>query len=166
MLVHGYKGMEHDMTCRGMQFEIGKTNHVDGKIELCKNGIHFCQKLADVFNYYNKDDNHRFFEVETSAPVISDKKKSVTSELTILRELTDVEVNRAFYSRNGYGDGDGYNHGFGNGYGDYFGGGYGDGKSYGYSCVNHDGNGYGDGYGCNYIERVLNYIERALAFNN
>ena len=30
----GYKGMESDMTCRGMQFEVGKTYHVGGKIEV------------------------------------------------------------------------------------------------------------------------------------
>lgn len=34
-IVKGYKGMNKDMTCRGMQFEIGKTYSVDGDIELC-----------------------------------------------------------------------------------------------------------------------------------
>ena len=33
----GYKGMDANMQCRGMQFEIGKTYKVDGEIKLCEN---------------------------------------------------------------------------------------------------------------------------------
>lgn len=109
----GYKGMKSDMTCRGMQFEIGKTYHVDGNIELCSNGLHFCQRLVDVFEYYD-DDNDRYFEVETDTEVKTDGKKSVTAELKIIREITSIEVNRTKY---GYGNGNGYGDGNGNGYG-------------------------------------------------
>lgn len=149
--MRGYKGMTKDMTCRGMQFEIGKTYHVDGKIKLCKNGLHFCQKLVDVFRYYYKNNGNRFFEVETDKPVSSDKEKSVTAELTILRELTDIEVNRAFY---GCGNGDGYGYcdhcgnGRGNGYHEGYGGGYSYNDGDGYGCGGGDG--YGDGNDSSY----------------
>ena len=114
----GYKGMTKDMTCRGMKFEIGSTYHVDGEIELCLNGLHFCKNLRDVFDFYARENDNRYFEVETDKPVKTDGKKSVTSKLTIIRELADKEVNRCYY-------GDGYGNGYGNGNG------YGDGNGYG-----------------------------------
>ena len=47
-----YKGFVADMTCRGFQYEEGKTYEFEGKPELCKCGFHACLNLADVFNYY------------------------------------------------------------------------------------------------------------------
>ena len=88
------------MKCRGMQYEIGKTYRVQGEIKLCKNGLHFCTNLCDVFAFYSKDNGNRFFEIETDT-AISDGKKSVTSEITIVRELSKLDINRCYY-------GDGY----------------------------------------------------------
>ena len=110
----GYKGMNADMTCRGMRFEIGKSYHIDGKISLCENGLHFCEKLYDTFSYYDKFES-RFFEVEASGDIVSGGDKSATSDIVILRELSRIEINRCIYDY-GYGNGDGY--GNGNGYGD------------------------------------------------
>ena len=145
----GYKGMNADMTCRGMPFEVGKSYHVDGKIEVCENGLHFCESLKDVFDYYEKDDRHRFFEVEATGTIKTEGTKSATSDLLIIRELTDVEINRNVYGDcygDGYGCGDGDGYGCGDGYG------YGDGDGYGcgYGCGAGDGYGFGDGYGYGY----------------
>ena len=115
----GYKGMNPIMQCRGMQFEVGKTYHVDGEINVCERGLHFCENLVDVFDYYERDKN-RFFVVEASGTIKTDGKKSATSEMKIIRELTNIEINRTVY-------GDGYGYGYGDGY--------------------SDGNGYGDGDG-------------------
>ena len=128
--MRGYKGMNKDMKCRDMQYEVGKTYHADGKIELCENGLHFCKNLRDVFNFYDREDGNRFFEIEAEE-IDTDRKKSVTDELTVVRELSDIEVNRYYYGN-----------GYGNGYGD----GYGDG----------DGNGNGNGDGKN-IQKILDY---------
>ena len=149
----GYKGTDKDMRCRGMQYEIGKTFYADGKIEVCDNGLHFCIRLTDVFDYYVHGNGNRFFEVEADGIIDSDGKKSAASELKIIRELTDIEINRTVYG-NGYGYGYGYGDGSGYGYG--YGYGYGDGNGYG----NGYGDGYGDGSGDGYgnIQKVLMYI--------
>ena len=163
----GYKGTDKDMRCRGMQYEIGKTFYADGKIEVCDNGLHFCIRLTDVFDYYVHGNGNRFFEVEADGIIDSDGKKSAASELKIIRELTDIEINRTVYGNGygygyGYGDGSGYGYGYGYSYGD--GSGYGYGYGYGYGDGNGYGNGYGDGYGdgsgygYGNIQKVLMFI--------
>ena len=145
----GYKGMNKDMTCRGIHFEVGKTYKITGKLELCKNGLHFCKNLNDVFSYYTQDKS-RFFEVEAKGLVISSNEKSVTDELSIIRELSDIEVNRYKYGDgfgSGYGIGDSDGDGFGNGFGHSNGNGYGIGSGYGIGDSYSDGDGFGNGFG-------------------
>ena len=144
----GYKGMNKDMTCRGIHFEVGKTYKITGKLELCKNGLHFCKNLNDVFSYYTQDKS-RFFEVEAKGLVISSNEKSVTDELSIIRELSDIEVNR--YK---YGDGFGSGYGIGDSYSD------GDGFGNGFGHSNGNGYGFGSGYGFGKnIQKILLYRE-------
>ncbi len=145
----GYKGMTKDMTCRGMKYEVGKTYHVDGEVILCRNGLHFCKNLADVYRFYPREDSNRFFEVEAAEPVLSDGHKSVTASLKIIRELTDKERNRAVYCGNGYGygNGNGNVNGYGDGNSDSYGYGNGNGNGDGYGYGNGNGNGDGNGIG-------------------
>ena len=156
----GYKGMTADMTCRGMQYEIGKTYHEDN-IALCKRGLHFCKNLRGVFGFYRLESGSRFFEIEAVGNIITSVDKCVTDTLTIVRELTEIEVSRGFcgsddghghgYERSynyGCGDGYGYDNGSGNAYN--YGCGSGSGYSYGY------GNGYGNGY--DYGKNIQNVL--------
>lgn len=46
-----YKGFNKDMTCRGFQFEEGKT-YEEKEAILCKRRFHACANPLDVFNYY------------------------------------------------------------------------------------------------------------------
>lgn len=64
--VEGVKGMDKDMQCRGYQFEIGRQEDMpEGeKIIDCRSGFHFCLNLADVFEYYDIGNGHRFFRVK------------------------------------------------------------------------------------------------------
>ena len=62
--VEGFKGMEKDMTCMGMQYEIGGKYVHPGKVEECASGYHFCLKLEDVFKYYSVGGGHRYFRVK------------------------------------------------------------------------------------------------------
>ena len=161
--MNGYKGMDAHMKCRGMQYEVGKTYHADGDINVCSNGLHFCERLTDVFDYYDRDGN-RFFEVEASGTVKTEGRKSAASDLRIIRELDDIEINRtACGYGDGYGNGNSYGYGYGDGYGNGNSYGYGDGDGDGYGDGNGnsygDGDGYGDGYvygdGYGNIQRVL-----------
>ena len=140
----GYKGTDESMKCRGMQYEVGKSYHADGTIELCHNGLHFCRNLHDVFDFYDPDNGSRYFEVVASGAIQIGADKCAASDLTIVRELSKAEVNRCTY---GYGDGNGYVYGYGYGDGNGYVYGYGDGYGGGYGDGNGDGNGYGDGYG-------------------
>ena len=40
------------MSCRGFQYEEGKTYEIEEDPKLCKHGFHACLRLTDVFNYY------------------------------------------------------------------------------------------------------------------
>ena len=136
----GYKGFNRDMTCRGFQYEVGKTYEMSGVIGLCSRGFHFCETLADCFDYYDKHSS-RFCEIETGELVVRGSDKCCTDKITIVRELSRIEINRIIY---GYGYGNGY--GNGDGYGDDYGDDYGN----------------GDGYGKKNIQKILNFKEIAI----
>lgn len=153
-MIKGYKGMRADMTCRGKQYRIGGTYHEDD-IALCERGLHFCEHLSDVFHYYgfgngygDGSSRNRFFEVEATGMIYLGRDKGVASDLTIVRELTNVEISRGYYG-NGEGSGGfGYRFGDGCGYDS-----FGDGGDYHH--YSGDGDGYtlysdGSGYGCTY----------------
>ena len=55
----GYKGFDKDLKCRDLQYEVGKETAVDGDIELCKRGIHFCENPHDIFSYYAPGENNQ-----------------------------------------------------------------------------------------------------------
>ena len=167
----GYKGFDSHLSCRGFQYEIGKSYHYDGNIHLCSSGFHYCDELGQCFDFYEKYSS-RFCEVEAFGDVKKTTEKNCCSDIRIVRELSREEINKHIYGYgygNGYGDGygngygDGYDYGdgngngYGNGYGDDHGDGYGYGYGYGYG--NGDGNGYGDGYGDGYIQKILSFAE-------
>ena len=62
MTMKAYKGFNKDMTCRGFQFEEGKT-YEEKEASLCEKGFHACLNPLDVFGYYNPA-NSVFHEVE------------------------------------------------------------------------------------------------------
>ena len=90
----GYKVFNPDWTCRGFQYEVGKTYTHSGKIDLCNSGFHFCTRLADCFGYYKFNSDNKVAEVIADGKVIasSDDSKAVTDKITIVRELTWHEV--------------------------------------------------------------------------
>ena len=90
--IKAIKGTNRDMTCRGFQFEPGKTYTVDGKIKGGKNGFHSCPVDDDtpphaVFEYYAPG-RSRYFEVEASGKTDRDGNKIASASITFGVELT------------------------------------------------------------------------------
>ena len=90
--VIAYKGMKSNMTCKGFQYEIGKTYKTD-KAELCKCGFHACLNPLDVLDYYPKYKASRYFKVKLSGEITKcgfEDTKVAATEITILEEITDI----------------------------------------------------------------------------
>ena len=90
--IKGYKVFNPDWTCRGFKYEVGKTFKHEGDIGLCSSGFHFCQKASDCFNYYNFNSNNKVAEVLATGLVETENDKSVTNEITIVREIPWQEL--------------------------------------------------------------------------
>ena len=97
-----YKAMNADMTCRGKQYEVGKTYYED-KADCCRAGMHACENPFDVLRYYPLKDSPRFFEVECGGEVDKSEgdSKLACTELTVKGEvnfagLVKATVNAVF----------------------------------------------------------------------
>ena len=70
-----YKGFNLDMTCRGYQFEEGKTYEHQGDVKLCESGFHACKDPMDCLRYYDPCTSV-YHEVEIDG--VSDKRMDDT----------------------------------------------------------------------------------------
>ena len=87
--VHGFKGYDKNLQCRGFQYEIGKTYEHEGEAVTCESGFHFCEYPLEVFGYYPPADS-RYTEVtgEGCADNSGQKDTKVcASKLTIGAEI-------------------------------------------------------------------------------
>lgn len=85
--IKGYKVFNLDWTCRGFQYEVGKTFEHNGNIEMCGKGFHFCRKASDCFEYYKFDSKNKVAEVRALGLVETQGNKSVTDKIEIVREI-------------------------------------------------------------------------------
>ena len=92
MSIKGYKVFNPDWTCRGFQYEVGKTFKYGGNIEMCGKGFHFCRKASACFEYYSFDSRNKVAEVEAIGLVETSGDKSVTDEIKIVREIEWQEL--------------------------------------------------------------------------
>ena len=90
----GYKVFNSDWTCRGYQYEVGKTYEMAESPKCYEMGFHFCKRLVDCFNYYNFDPNNKVAEIEAIGGIdFNDtNSKCCTNKIVILKELTWAEV--------------------------------------------------------------------------
>ena len=88
----GYKVFNPDWTCRGFQYEVGKTYKEEKSIKPCQSGFHFCEDANDCFNYYSFDSNNKVAEVFAHGEIKNDGDKLVTDKLEIVREISWSEL--------------------------------------------------------------------------
>lgn len=92
-----YKAFNPDMTCRGFQYEIGKTYAIKEEPIMCERGFHACLSLETVFRYYLPYKKPILCEVEVLGDVVHGRffdDKVVTNKIQIVRELTEDEVTK------------------------------------------------------------------------
>ena len=91
-MMKGYKVFNPDFTCRGFQYEVGKTYEENVVPDVCEVGFHFCQKLADCFGYYDFNPNNKVAEIEAIGDIDEGDSKCCTNKITIVQEITWQEV--------------------------------------------------------------------------
>lgn len=91
--IKAYKAFGKNFKCRGFQYEVGETYHIDGEVKICRKGFHACQNCMEVLRYYSLNDS-RFAEVEVWGDVVfsENDSKLCASDIKIVRELTFEEL--------------------------------------------------------------------------
>ena len=96
--VRGFKVFNEDWTCspggNTKQYTCPGKFKENGDIEVCKNGMHFCEDIADCFDYYGFDSRNKVAEVIAYGKVVKEEDKSCTDKLEIVREIPWEEVLR------------------------------------------------------------------------
>ena len=92
--VKGYKVFNPDWTCRGFQYEVGKTFEENVTPKCCEAGFHFCIKAIDCFYYYDFDPNNKVAEVLALGDIDGQLKntKCSTNKIQIIREISWQEL--------------------------------------------------------------------------
>jgi YD repeat-containing protein len=76
----------HDFKCFNQEYKVGKT-YTSDRMEICKHGFHFCQKMDNVLNYYTPSSNFILLEIEILGKIETNGDKSVTDKLKVLRVI-------------------------------------------------------------------------------
>ncbi|MBQ7508173.1 MAG: hypothetical protein IJT52_02465, partial [Spirochaetales bacterium] len=85
-----FKGFRKDMTCKGFQYEEGKTYEMDGGIKLCERGFHACEDPIDCQSYYDPANSvfREVFMEDVSPEKSDDDTKRVARKITIGAEIS------------------------------------------------------------------------------
>lgn len=86
-MIKGYKVFNPDWTCRKKQYTCPGKFEEDGKLSMCKVGMHFCKRVVDCFNYYGFNPENHVAEVIAYGDVLEDGDKCCTDKLEIVREI-------------------------------------------------------------------------------
>ena len=93
-----YKGTDKNMKCRGMQYEIGKTEVSDDAIHCGDKGFHSCEAPFDVLRHYPIRDGNRYFVAEAGGKIDrtgAKDSKIASSELTLKTEVSFKDLVKA-----------------------------------------------------------------------
>ena len=93
ILAEGYKAIDWDGGTKGGfkygqpgEALVGKVFRVDGDIEECKWGLHYCEDPANVFNFYEPLGYNRYFKVRAYEKCLVGDEKSVAQVLEFVEE--------------------------------------------------------------------------------
>ena len=86
-----YKGMNADMTCRGKQYELGKT-YTEPVAKCCEAGMHACENPLDVLHYYPLTDGSRIFKVECGGDISRENEKDTKLSCTELTVEAEIKI--------------------------------------------------------------------------
>lgn len=114
----GYKVFNPDWTCRGFQYEVGKTYEIDKKPICCVEGFHFCRDPKGCFNHYHFEPSNKVAIVEAFGDIVSEYSsgflKYCTNKIKIIQELSweeVLEIVNVGYKNTGFGNFGRYNSG-------------------------------------------------------
>ena len=91
-VVKGYKVFNSDWTCRGKQYTCPGKFEEDVTPSVCNEGMHFCKRASDCFNYYLFDQNNKVAEVIAYGEVSEEGDKCATNKLEVVREIPWAEL--------------------------------------------------------------------------
>ena len=102
-----YKGFNKDMTCRGFQFEEGKT-YEESEAILCERGFHACTNPIDVFTYYppatsiyHEVELDEVSEKEEEDTKICGRKIKIGKQLSLNDMISDsIEISMQLHEKN------------------------------------------------------------------
>ena len=90
--ITAYKGFDHNLQCRGFQFELQQTYTHEGKVKACESGFHACEYPLATFGYYAPAES-RYADVSLSGQMHSDgSDKIAAASITINAELRIPEL--------------------------------------------------------------------------
>ena len=96
--IYAYKGFSADLTCRGYQYEEGKTHVHPGNVSLCDSGFHACELPLDVLSYYPvaRGNVYRRVTLDNAAPKrVGEDSKRVARKLTVGASINLVGLIKA-----------------------------------------------------------------------
>lgn len=87
--ITSYRWLKDNMTSENgvMSWELGKWNKVDGKLEICSNGLHaYTCPLESINNIFG----NRWFIAEAKGEIIKEENKICCSEMRVIKEIPDI----------------------------------------------------------------------------
>lgn len=111
--MEGYKAFNVNLTCRDMQYEIGKEYVLEGKPIACKQGFHFCETIAECYEFYPMSNNTRICKIEANGDITKNGIKYITNKIKIIEEITKENTKKGNegYNNSGYRNKGHYNSG-------------------------------------------------------
>ena len=91
-VVKGFKVFNPDWTCKNKQYGCPGRFEEDVTPSVCNEGMHFCKRASDCFNYYSFDPNNKVAEVIAYGEVSEEGDKCATNKLEVVREIPWSEL--------------------------------------------------------------------------